>query len=134
MPKPDARPPRILIVDDEPSVAKVLESMVRRLGYDVRVAGRPNDAIKLLDDSIDAMLIDLRLPDMRGDAFYYLATTRYPALSHRTILMTGDISEQAEDAILATGCRLLRKPFGGKALSALLAQVIPFTPSNSEAS
>lgn len=130
----DAHPPRILIVDDDATVARVLESLVRRAGYDVRVAGHANQALSLLADGIDAMLVDLRMPDMRGDAFYYLASARYPRLAERTILMTGDITEQAEYSVMATGCPLLRKPFTGSALYAHLAQMAPITSSSSEAS
>lgn len=134
IPMTDAHPPRILIVDDDSSVAKVLESLVRRAGYDVRVAGHANDALALLADGIDAMVVDLRMPDMRGDAFYYLASARHPHLADRTILMTGDLTEQAEYSVTVTGCPLLRKPFPGTALYALLARMAPITSSNSEAS
>lgn len=131
---PDPARPIILIVDDEPSVAKVLGSLVTRAGYEVRVAGSPRDAMALLEEGVAAMLVDLRLPEMRGDAFFYLATARFPHLAQRTILMTGDISEQAESLVMATGCPILRKPFAARVLYAMLERMAPFTSSNSEAS
>jgi DNA-binding NtrC family response regulator len=131
---PDPARPVILIVDDEPSVAKVLGSLVQRAGYEVRTAGNPRDAMAILEEGVAAMLVDLRLPEMRGDAFYYLASARHPHLAERTILMTGDISEQAETLVMATGCPILRKPFAGSVLYALLGRMAPFTSSNSEAS
>ncbi len=48
--------------------------------------------------------------------------------------MTGDISEQAESLVMATGCPILRKPFAGRVLYAMLERMAPFTSSNSEAS
>jgi DNA-binding response OmpR family regulator len=131
---PDPARPIVLIVDDEPSVAKVLRSLVERAGYEARTAGTPRDAMVILEEGVAAMLVDLRLPEMRGDAFYYLASARFPHLAERTILMTGDISEQGESLVLATGCPMLRKPFAGRVLYELLARLVPFTSSNSEAS
>jgi CheY-like chemotaxis protein len=126
--------PVVLIVDDEPSVAKVLASLVQRVGYQTRTAVTPRDALAILEEGVDAMIVDLRLPEMRGDAFYYLASARFPHLAARAILMTGDISEQAESLVLATGCPILRKPFAGRLLYEILAQMVPLTSSNSEAS
>lgn len=131
---PDPARPLILIVDDDPSVAKVLGALVQRAGYEVRIAGMPRDAMALLEEGVAAMLVDLRLPEMRGDAFFYLASARFPHLAERTILMTGDISEQAETLVMATGCPILRKPFAGRVLYDILARMAPFTSSNSEAS
>lgn len=131
---PDPARPIILIVDDEPSVAKVLGALVQRAGYLPRTAGTPRDALAILDEGVAAMVVDLRLPEMRGDAFYYLASARFPHLTARSILMTGDISEQAESLVLATGCPILRKPFAGRVLYEMLAQMVPLTSSNSEAS
>ncbi len=130
----DPGAPVILIVDDEPSITKVLGSLVARLGYRVRVSGNPQDAMNVLDDGVDAMLVDLRLPSMRGDAFFYLATARHPHLTDRTILMTGDISEQAETLVMATGCPLLLKPFDTRVLYTMLERMVPIRSSNSEAS
>jgi CheY-like chemotaxis protein len=105
------RAPRILLVDDEVSVAHVLATWLRRSGYEVVTAGSGQEAERFLDERFDALVLDLRLPGMRGDAFYYLATARQPWLTCRALFLTGDITEQAEEIIAATGCRLLLKPF-----------------------
>jgi DNA-binding response OmpR family regulator len=103
--------PRILLVDDETAVATVLATLLRRVGYEVVTAGSGSDAERFLDERFDALILDLRLPGMRGDAFYYLATARQPWLTARAIFLTGDGSEQAEELIGATGCRMMMKPF-----------------------
>lgn len=103
--------PRILLVDDDVAVAHVLSTWLKRAGYDVVTAGSGPDAERLLDERFDALVLDLRLPGMRGDAFYYLATARQPWLTCRALFLTGDITEQAEELIAQTGCRYLLKPF-----------------------
>jgi CheY-like chemotaxis protein len=55
--------PRILIVDDEPSMRDMLRIVLRRDGYDVVVAGNGTEAIAILEkDRIDLLLSDIRMP------------------------------------------------------------------------
>jgi DNA-binding response OmpR family regulator len=56
----------ILVVDDEPQVAASLRGMLEREGYSVRVAGSIAEARQALDGTIDAVLLDWRLPDGEG--------------------------------------------------------------------
>ena len=103
--------PRVLIVDDEPAICSALVHVLRRAGYDPVVATSPVDADALLSENIAAMLLDLRLPHMRGDVFFHLAAARFPHLRRRTVFMSGDITTEAERMIALTGCSALWKPF-----------------------
>lgn len=120
-------PIRVLVVDDEPAICSALSHLLHRAGFDVSVAASPPDAELLLSDTIDAMVIDLRMPHMRGDVFFYLATARYPHLRRRTVFITGDISTDAELIIGHTGCGYLEKPFQNVELVAALKRLIPAT-------
>jgi len=117
--------PRILLVDDESAVATVLATLLTRVGYEVVTAGSGRDAERFLDERFDALILDLRLPGMRGDAFYYLATARQPWLASRALFLTGDGTEQAEELIAATGCPMMQKPFPIHALLAAVEQLAP---------
>jgi DNA-binding response OmpR family regulator len=103
--------PRVLIVDDEPSICSALAQVLKRAGFDPVLALGAAEADGLLSESISAMLLDLRMAHMRGDVFYYLAAARFPILGRRTLFMTGDISRDAERLITHTGCPCLWKPF-----------------------
>lgn len=130
MRSPEPATARILLVDDDPSVAEVLARLLRRAGYDVVTAGSGQDAVHLLDERFDGLVLDLRLPGMRGDAFFYHASAKQPWLSARTLFVTGDISEQAEELVAATGCQLLLKPFQVQALLGAISALVPLpTPS-----
>ncbi len=122
------RVPRILLVDDDTAVAHVLTTWLRRSGYDVLSAGSGQEAESLLEERFDALVLDLRLPGMRGDAFYYLASARQPWLATRTLFLTGDISAQAEEIIAVTGCTYLQKPFSLHELGARVAVMAPLPP------
>ena len=59
--------PRILVVDDEPSMREMLRIVLRRDGYDVVVARSGAEAIDLLKrEPVDMLLSDIRMPDVGG--------------------------------------------------------------------
>jgi DNA-binding response OmpR family regulator len=116
---------RVLLVDDDPAVGKALAAVLRRAGFDVALAGSVAQGEELLAQRFDALVIDLRMPEMRGDAFYFLACVRQPWLNCRALFVTGDITEQAESIIENTGCRYLLKPFRTEEMIAELALIVP---------
>jgi DNA-binding response OmpR family regulator len=123
MPTPDPVGAHVLLVDDDPAVAKALSTLLRRAGFAVSTEAEGLIAAH----RFDAMVLDLRMPEMRGDAFYYLACVRQPWLSCRALFVTGDITEQAEEIIENTGCRFLIKPFRGEQMISELRLLTPAT-------
>jgi two-component system nitrogen regulation response regulator GlnG len=63
--------PKLLIVDDEPNVLYSLKKRLRTGALDVVTAGTARQGIHLVrQEQPDAVLLDIRLPDMSGlDAF-----------------------------------------------------------------
>ena len=65
-PAPVARP-RILVVDDEPSMREMLRIVLRRDGYDVVLAQNGTDGLeRLRTEPFDLLLSDIRMPDVNG--------------------------------------------------------------------
>lgn len=103
---------RVLVVDDEPSICKALTMALSRGGYDAIAAQSGESALAILrSEHVDVMLIDLRIPDMRGDVIFEVAAGHQPHLRYQTLFMTGDITERAHKLIAACKCHFLRKPF-----------------------
>ena len=103
---------RVLVIDDEPSICKALEIVLRRADYEVVAVGSGETATSLLREArFDVMLVDLRIPDMRGDIIFQLAAALQPHLATATLFMTGDITERASRLIAACRCPTLAKPF-----------------------
>lgn len=103
---------RVLVVDDEPSICRALQIALSRAGIDASVAESGDAALaKLRAEQFDAMIVDLRMPDVRGDVLFELAAAIQPQLRHRTLFTTGDITDRAERLIGACKCPMLRKPF-----------------------
>ena len=54
---------RILVVDDEPNICRLLQRYLGRIGYEVQTAGSVPEALETLEASrFDLVLTDLRLP------------------------------------------------------------------------
>jgi DNA-binding response OmpR family regulator len=110
--------PTVLIVEDEPSICRAVAISLTRSGYNPVTTMSGEGALYYLRTQyFDAMLIDLRIPDMRGDVVYHLAVSLQPQLRKQTLFTTGDVTEQAAELIEACGCPVLMKPFDLKDLS-----------------
>lgn len=107
----------VLLVDDEPAICKALSLALTRAGFRVSTALSGETAMSIVRaEHVDVLVLDLRIPDMRGDAFFELASATQPHLRARTLFTTGDITERAQELIEACRCPLLRKPFDLKDL------------------
>jgi two-component system NtrC family sensor kinase len=118
---------RILVVDDESEVAELIRDMLESAGHEVAVAESGAVALELLDTArFDAIVSDLRMPDMDGAELWREVGRLHPTLAGRMMFITGDtLSPGARDFLGATGCPKLDKPFSKADLvagvSALLA-------------
>ena len=103
--------PRILIVDDEPSMREMLGIVMRRDGYDVVVAGSGKDGIARLEaESFDLLLSDIRMPDLGGVDVLRAAKTINRDLV--VFMMTAFAStETAVEAMRLGAVDYLIKPF-----------------------
>lgn len=95
-------PKRILVVDDEKHMQRLLQFALQKTGCSVTTAGSGAAAIEALrETSADLLLIDLVMPEM--DGFQTLREIRsYPALKSMPVIMLTsrgqvDIREQAAE-------------------------------------
>jgi DNA-binding response OmpR family regulator len=62
-----ARPPRILIADDDPQAAELMEAYLSDQGYDLAIAGDGEQALKQIAEwSPDLVLLDVMMPRISG--------------------------------------------------------------------
>ncbi|UHH26428.1 response regulator [Halobacterium noricense] len=92
----------VLVVDDEKDLADLFTAWLSA-DYTVRTAYSGQSALDSLDDSIDVVLLDRRMPDLSGDAV--LAEVRERGLDCRVAMVTAvdpdfDIVEMGFDAYL----------------------------------
>ncbi|MBF0301646.1 MAG: response regulator [Desulfamplus sp.] len=93
---------KILVIDDQVSITKVLESMLKRLGYTVFKYNNPKSALNFFKDrpaDVDLILSDMTMPEMSGDDVAREAMAIQPDIP--IIILTGYSeklsSEEAEE-------------------------------------
>jgi len=57
----------ILIVEDEKKISEIVRAYLEKEGYRVRLAETGEQALKLLKDAFDLVILDLMLPDIQGE-------------------------------------------------------------------
>jgi CheY-like chemotaxis protein len=90
-----AAQPHVLVVDDEVLAAMALESVLRRRGFRVSIAGDGQQALDIWDrDPADAVVTDLKMPRMTGDELAMRLRSVAPLLP--VIVASGFLSETVE--------------------------------------
>jgi len=129
-PEAAARPAagRVLVVDDEPDIAELLADHLRGQGFVVATASSGRRAINALRAApFDAVVSDLRMPDMDGVALASAIAAERPGLARRLLIVTGDALGagigSGEAAALA-GLPVFEKPLDLPALTATLRRLV----------
>ena len=120
----------ILVVDNYSNVREVLGVALERWGYDVQLAASGEEACEILRHiSVDAVIMDLRMPAMSGQTLYHIILSQWPHLRFRVIVMTADPDAPDHEPWL----RLYRlpvvsKPFTLDEVASLLGAVTAASP------
>ncbi|MDB4899613.1 MAG: multi-sensor hybrid histidine kinase [Gemmatimonadetes bacterium] len=117
--------PRVLFVDDETAICTAITKLLAFHGIEVDAVSTGLEARRAIGKGYDALVLDFRLAGGEsGDTLYRTLCTAVPAMADRTIFVTGDISEAAQERIEATGCSMLVKPFEMGLLISLIRGVV----------
>ncbi len=83
---------RVLIVDDEASVRRVMAVVLARLGFPCETADSGEEALRILErQRIDAVISDLQMPGMSGMELLAKVKQRYPHLTFLVVTGVDDI-------------------------------------------
>jgi len=111
---------RVLVVDDEPAICELIRQTLDQRGYVTEVA-QGREALELLTQGrrFDAVLTDVMMPDVQGDAIARRLTAEQPRTA--IVLMSGLLpGSGARAAVERDGAYFLAKPFTPAALLAAL--------------
>jgi CheY-like chemotaxis protein len=103
---------RVLVVDDEPAIRRVIARALTAEGHVVRTAGDGGEALALLEVApADVVLTDLRMPGLDGVELGARLARDFAGT--RVIVMSGSLDRGGTGAIRvpATAAAFLRKPF-----------------------
>lgn len=108
---------RMLIIDDEPEIAAMLQEILLRDGFVSDIAGSGSEARAFVtqcvgSDGYDAILCDLRMGDEDGPTFFRWLQQARPEMVNRLAFVTGDtLSAGASHFISECRRPVIDKPF-----------------------
>src|SRR5580704_12343462 len=112
-------PSRILIIDDEPQITRVLRAALSAQGYDVRTANDPEEGLQVYKEWVpDLLITDLMMPGMSG--VEVTRAIRARASTPILVLSVRDHERSKVEALDAGADDYVTKPFG---IQELLARV-----------
>jgi two-component system cell cycle response regulator len=114
----------ILIVDDDPTVNRVLEDLLSALSFSTASATNGPEALeKMKDSEFTFILVDMKMPDM--DGFELIDRVRETAPELSIIAMTGYTDEyRYVDIINAGASDFIKKPIQLQELEAKIRRII----------
>jgi CheY-like chemotaxis protein len=121
----EAARPTVLLAEDDRSLRRYLEVVLRRAGYEVMVAADGLEAMKaLLSSAVDAVVTDACMPHLSG---YELCRflRRHPKLGALPLVLLSGVertSERSDEEARADA--YLSKPFQPEELTACLARLL----------
>ena len=119
--------PRVLIIDDEPSIRAALKRFFMRRGWQVSEAEDGADGMsQLLTAKFEFAVVisDLKMPGCSGVELHDHVAGVAPELLDRIIFSTGDVaSKEAAEFVQRTRCVVLQKPFELRALEVIISRM-----------
>ena len=112
-------PLKVLVIDDEPPIRKLLRMGLETQGYQIIDASNAKTALELMSEKPDLVILDLGLPDMQGLELLHQIRAAREDLPVVVLSSRGD--EVAKVAALDQGADdYVTKPFG---MEELLARI-----------
>ena len=107
------RPERILVVEDEPTVAQLIADVLRDEGHRVDTVLDSREGLDRLGrQEYDLVICDLKMPYLDGRAFYRALLRAGSPLQHRIVFITGDtLTPHTLEFLDSTGLPYVAKPF-----------------------
>jgi two-component system chemotaxis response regulator CheY len=119
---------RVLIVDDEPDIRKVVRMTLHKAGYDVLEAENGEQAIEVINSGenrllLDVIICDIRMPKVNGIEAIAYFRQNYPRVP--LIVLTGFPDTDMATSLLRQGVvDYLVKPVEGEKLRASVARAM----------
>lgn len=121
---------RILVVDDEEIVRRLLHEMLTSLGYEVVLASGGREAVAYYEKfshEVDLAIIDMVMPDMSGRECFLALRALNPEV--RAVLATGFGRDGAAQEVVDEGMiGFVQKPFRLNQISQVVARALAAVP------
>ena len=112
-----AAPIKVLVVDDEPPIRKLLRMGLSTQGYEILDAPNGKTALALLEQKPDLVILDLGLPDIQGHELLRMIRARNEKIPIVVLSSRGDEAGKVQALDLGAD-DYVTKPFGMEELLA----------------
>jgi two-component system KDP operon response regulator KdpE len=106
-----AAPIKVLVIDDEPPIRKLLRVGLTSQGYDIIEAGNGKAALELMREAPDLVILDLGLPDIQGHELLRTIRSRNESVPVVVLSSRGDEAGKVQALDLGAD-DYVTKPFG----------------------
>ncbi|HEY4138769.1 MAG TPA: PAS domain S-box protein [Casimicrobiaceae bacterium] len=109
----DASRRRILVVDDEVEIRDALTEILAGARHRVVAVASGREALeRMAVEHYDAIITDIRMPDIDGRALYQEIQRRWPRQTARVVFVTGDtLASALREFVTQSGRPVIEKPF-----------------------
>jgi signal transduction histidine kinase/CheY-like chemotaxis protein len=130
-PLPRGGPERILVVEDEPTVAYLIADVLGEEGHKVDTLLDSREALALLEQhEYDLVICDLKMPHLDGPGLYQALLQAGSPLQARLLFITGDtMSARTKEFLDSSGLPCLAKPFLVEELRQMVRQSLAAAPA-----
>ena len=131
----DEQSPKVLVVDDEPEIRKLVAAMLARNGYRVLSADSGENALRLFKTNPDTnlLLTDVVSPGMSGPMIADQISALKPDI--KVLFMSGyDGTQVVQRYVVEKGYSLLTKPFSMEQLESKVRAVLSMGERTMDAS
>ena len=125
---------RVLVVEDEPIIARVCAETLTEDGFEVDIVTNGSIAVPMIGEKeYGLLLVDIRTPMMSGQQLFQWITEKHPELTNRVILTTGEsFGGPSEEFIEQSGRPFLPKPFTPDILTATVREAMSTRENDAE--
>jgi CheY-like chemotaxis protein len=116
---------KILVIDDDAQDRGLIGAVLEERGYQVMLAESGRTGLALCHrQQIDAIVLDLRMPEMDGRSVLQQLRTLHPSLP--VVVFSGEGTEGVEEDVLDRGATaFIQKAFSLEHLGLALQEVLP---------
>ncbi len=116
----------VLLVEDESAILRMVERLLKQMGYRVLATGSPFEAITIAEkhpEPIDVLLTDVVMPELNGNDLANRVRNFLPDIS--VLFMSGYTANiVAHRGVIDKDVTMIQKPFSKKELSAKIREVL----------
>ena len=117
------RKPRVLLLDDDPSMQRLISTLLKRDGYRVDVYLTGRDALRSIEvNDYAALLLDLMMPHEGGMTVIRELREKKPQLLGRTLVISAS-SQSVIGSIASEVAGVVKKPFEAEELLGAVRRV-----------